>query len=448
MQSFLSWCLSQWKGVFTLLTAFLSTFFGLHAQSGEAIYQGTWLANTPDRGNLILIIKRDGRAAYFWGENTDLNVYQGRWTQTDDIATITWEDESQHILKQVLSGPEITHKDSQGNEQYTVPIQQPSKDTLGQWAKPPSNSEVVTSDGEKAKNFFGCWRIGENSRHFIFIEADRSAASTWVAGTSDDRGLRGSWVRQGSELHIIWDSGHYSILRKGEKGFTYKRIEPGAIIETNESKLVPATRTSKKNVSGTWLELYEKEKLADGIPFTSRKKMRQFYLGTWLVQHNKESFEKIEIGRFGGLSTSQDPSLKGNWLIKEQDIFMRWDTGMRKILSPIGRGFVLYTYKSGQPVDGIPTSVLPTTPLNRKKLDAYLKGNEAIAEEMLGLSKATDISSQKQQNGWHHSFRRWIWPFGHDTPLPEDFEAIRSTPIGQPPSNEHSNLQKGIDSNP
>ena len=38
-----------------------------------------------------------------------------------------------------------------------------------------------------------------------------------------------------------------------------------------------------------------------------------------------------------------------------QDLFMRWDDGMRKILSPIGRGFVIYEYRPGRPLDGVPT---------------------------------------------------------------------------------------------
>ena len=31
---------------------------------------------------------------------------------------------------------------------------------------------------------------------------------------------------------------------------------------------------------------------------------------------------------------------------------------MRKILSPIGRGFVIYEYRPGRPLDGVPTRTM------------------------------------------------------------------------------------------
>lgn len=426
MHTFLSQRLSIWKSALTLVFILLSAQLGLSAQSSPSLSSGTWLVNTPDDGSLILIIKRNGRASYFWAENADRTVYQGTWSEADSTATIKWADGSQHRLKRDPLGVAIAYDDRQGNERYSVPVQQVPSEILGQWAKPPAKSEALASDRDKAKGFFGIWRIGETGNHYVFVEADRSAASTWSPDSSSNRGLRGSWAKQGSELHIIWDSGHYSILREGERGFAYKRIQPGTVIEDDVTEFTAAARTSDDNVSSNWFGQYEEEKAnyAGGIAFTSRKNARQFYRGPWLVKHSDTAFEQIEIGRFGGLSTTRDRSLKGNWLMNGQDIFMRWDDGMRKILSPIGQGFVLYTYKPGRPLDGVPTTVLAAAPADTSKLTAHLKGREAVAQQMLNLAEAAGIDPDAQQTGWGQTFMRWAWPFGGEQATTASSQAL------------------------
>ena len=37
------------------------------AQDSEDLYRGIWQIDTPDEGSLIVIVKRHGRASYFWG---------------------------------------------------------------------------------------------------------------------------------------------------------------------------------------------------------------------------------------------------------------------------------------------------------------------------------------------------------------------------------------------
>ena len=198
---------SIWKRTLTLAFLVLSTCLGHSLQGSEELYRGTWVIDTPDNGGMILILKRNGRASYFWGENTDRTVYQGTWAHSDSNATATWPDGSQHSLQRDTLGFGITYKNSQGSETYTVPTKQMPKEILGQWAKPPAKPQALASDRDKAKGFFGIWQINESEHttHYVFIEPDRSAASTWSPKTDETRGLRGAWAKQGSELHIIWD---------------------------------------------------------------------------------------------------------------------------------------------------------------------------------------------------------------------------------------------------
>lgn len=423
-----------------------ATFFGLwlvcllaspiSAQTGEKLFRGTWQIETPERGTLILILQNRGRASYFWGDNADTTVYQGSWTSTGERATLSWPDGSQHRIESARTGFGATYLAPGGAERYAVPAQQVPSEVLGQWAKPPTREDEATSDRDQAEGFFGIWSVGDEDDgepHYVFVESDRSAASTFGEGD----GLRGSWAKQGSELHIAWDSGHYSILRENRRGFTFKRIAPGEIIEDDATEPEPAIRTNRDNVPQAWLADYEAERelYTGGIAFASRNNARNFYRGDWVVQLGEGRFERIEIKRFGGLTTSLDRSLSGEWRMQGQDIFMRWDDGMRKILTPIGRGFVLYEYRPGRPLDGVPTRTRTAAPAAPGKLADYVEGREDVAEQMRSLADAAGLDPSRQaNNGWGRTFARWVWPFSEDAApvtsdaiLEEEFEQSRET---------------------
>lgn len=406
------------------------------AQSGKELFRGTWQIETPGRGTLIMILKNQGRASYFWGDNADTSVYQGSWSSTAEAATMSWPDGSQHRIENDQIGFEATYLDVSATERYTSPAQQVPGEVLGQWAKPPTRDSELDSDRDQAEGFFGIWSIGaedEEDPHYVFVESDRSAAST--RGASG--GLRGSWAKQGSELHIAWDSGHYSILRENRRGFAYKRIAPGEVIEDDTTEPQPAIRTNRDNVPGTWRADYEAEReiYTGGVAFASRSNARAFYRGDWVIRLDENKFERIEIKRFGGLATSLDRSLSGDWRMQGQDIFMRWDDGMRKILTPIGRGFVIYEYRPGRPLDGVPTRTRAAAPADTSKLADYSEERDDVAEQMRSLADAAGLDPSQQANsGWGRTFARWVWPFSEDPAaatsdaiLEEEFEADRET---------------------
>jgi hypothetical protein len=404
------------QGLFALAACFLVAVVLVptaQAQSDRDLFRGTWQIETPKDGALILIVKSQGLAAYFWGSNTDRTVYQGTWESDDESATLTWPDGSRHIIARNSLGFSITWIDTNGSERYTTEAQQVPAEILGQWAKPPARESEDVSDRDRAQGFFGIWKIGpdDEGTDYIFVESDRSAASS-------NENLRGSWAKQGSELHITWDSGHYSILRENRRDFACKTIAPGRIIEEDTTSFTPATRTIEDKVPAEWLADYRKERevYSGGIAFSSRKNARAFYRGDWIVKLTEASFERIEITRFGGLTTSLDRNLEGDWRMQGQDIFMRWDDGMRKILSPIGRGFVLYEFKPGRPLDGVPTRTRAAAPADASKLAEHLKGRKDVAQQILSLAEAAGIDPAEQEEaGWGRTFARWAWPFGEES---------------------------------
>jgi len=379
------------------------------AQTPEDSFRGTWQIQTPEQGALIILLKNQGIASNFWGDSADRNVYQGSWTHADTLATVIWKDGSSHLIERTDSALKATYRSASGDRRYSAPAKQLPQEMLGQWAKPPTREDEMRSDRDEAKGFFGTWKLAD-SENFLFVEPDRATASN----IGDGPGHRGQWAKQGSELHIIWDSGQYGILRETERGFDYKQVESGQIIEDDETKTIVATRTIKASVPSGWLADYKAEREADsdGLAFSSRKVARAFYRGNWLVRRGERTFERIEIARFGGLKTSRDRSLDGQWTMSGQDVFMRWDDGMRQVLSPVGRGFTLYAYRPGRPLDGVPTRIYAAAPEDTAKLAEHLEGRKDVAKQMREMAEAAGIDPATQENvGWGRTFARWAWPF-------------------------------------
>lgn len=399
-------------GCFAVLF-FLTSSFAL-AQDASRALRGAWEIETPDKGTLILVLKGQGLASYFWGDNADRNVYQGKWTVEGESAVASWPDGSALVLEKTASGFSATLTRGSDGSKYEAATKQLPQNVLGQWAKPPQRDRPDRGEQEEAEGYFGTWMIGEDASKFIFVQPDRSAAST-KGNTS--RGQRGQWARQGSELHIIWDSGEYSILSETDRGYTYKIVESGAIIEEDETDTASAIRTNDSQVPADWMAAYqaERELASGGIAFTSRKQARAFYRGDWVIRRGDTVFERIEIKRFGGLSTSAERSLDGQWRQSGQDIFMRWDNGMRKILSPVGEGFVLYEFRPGRPLDGVPTRVLAGAPANTAKFEKYLAGRTNVAEQVREMAMAAGIPESERSGGWGRTFARWAWPFGGES---------------------------------
>ncbi len=404
--------------VFWVIAAFVILKSSLLGQE-KIDYRGVWQVKAPDSSELILIVKRNNLASYFRADNADRTVHQGSWSNDAEGATLTWKDGSTHQIKSDLLGYKVTHVDASRKILYTTTTTRLPEETLGQWAKGPSRTDEESSNRDQAKGFFGIWQIEDAANpYYLVIEPNRSAATDWTQRDSNSHGLRGSWAKQGSELHIAWDTGHYGILKQNDSSFTFRLIAPGNIIEKDESNELPASRIDEDSLTGEWHTLYTNEKQAEtgGVAFTNRKDATSFYRGPWIIQRSGDTFERIEIGRFGGLKTSIDSTLYGNWRMSGQDIFMNWDDGLRKILSPVGNGFLLYEYKPGRPIDGVPTRIFSATPENARKLAEHMEGRKEVARKLLNLAEDAGVTSSVANTGWGQTFMRWAWPFSDSDP--------------------------------
>ena len=102
---------------------------------------------------MILILKRNNLASYFWADNADRTVYRGSWTSDADGALLKWNDGSSHRIAPNLLGYEITYFDDSQAVGFTTVTDKLPEDILGQWAKEPQRPEDERSDRDRAKGF-------------------------------------------------------------------------------------------------------------------------------------------------------------------------------------------------------------------------------------------------------------------------------------------------------
>jgi len=412
-------------GALAILTALTA-----HAQDSSDSFRGTWLLQTPAKKGLTLLLKPNGQASYFWTSNTDRTVYPGEWTNQEEHAVITWADQSTHRIQREALGSKVSYSNPNSGDSYTVQAEQIPQDILGQWAKAPSIAEEVRSEQSKIKGFYGIWKTSDTN--YIFIEEDRSAASISGPHSTD---IQGAWARQGKELHIAWDSGEYSILRENKRGFDYKRIHAGVLIEEDSTEYSTALRCTAELVPAKWLNDYQADRIADSDDsfFDNRRSALEFYRGGWIIKRGQKLFESIQIGRFGGLQSSRKDALAGSWRMDGQDIFMRWDDGMRSILNPIGHGFILCEYAAGRPLDGVPTRILAAAPIDSTKLQQQIKDRKAIHYNTLELSQSAQTHFKFTERSWSRRLVNWVWPFSDKTPNMLAPKEVKQTADSQDP---------------
>lgn len=373
-------------------------------------YEGTWAVASKTSDPIIVILKPNGEASYFNVKNADRTVYQGQWSTLEGVATARWTDGSEHRFRRGSFDLAVTYRNPQGEEIKDLTAKAVPEGILGQWAKPPVRKDAEADEADAT--FFGLWEVTEprdGKTVFVIVSKDRSAATN--IGGSDASGLYGSWIKQGSELHLVWENGDYSILREVARGHNYTRIPAGLVIEDAPRDFKAITRTAEENAPADWLSTYKahQAEAPAGYIFSSRKEARNFYRGDWLIEHEDGRYERITIRKYGGLDTSRDRNLNGDWLLSGQNVMLRWDDGMRKILSPAGRGFVYYSYLPSQPLDGVPTRIRPAILKEQEKLATLQTGRKAFGEALIVRAQAAGIQMDAQDKTGPMD---WSWPFG------------------------------------
>ena len=332
---------------------------------------GTWVVVEPEMGNLFLIVRGGGVVSYFWEQWKDGQVLRAEWDVSQN--EINFETKAGHKVSLTPSADEgviakIRKKDHpQDTPLENLKVQRLNPNDVGKWHRPGGDEEQTSAFLKKAGNldvFFGTWEVisSKGLPYYIVIEEDRTAATNWPYSSRGVDGMKGFWVRQGSELHIVWDTGHYDILRSFSNKFIKLGYPPAIDLNSIEPAPQPALKV-KWYPHEPWRASYEKfrkERKPLDPRWTSARKAARYFRGDWKLMTSPGVWNKLEMGRFGGAKTYREgEKLKGNWKNSSDYARIHWKTGFTEVIRPVGKHFVTMLYSPLKNLDGIPDRVCP-----------------------------------------------------------------------------------------
>lgn len=341
---------------------------------------GSWILEDPVQGNLFLIVRDTGLVSFFWEHWEDGQVLRSKWetfgqgiyfaldTNEKILMNPSGDNTAQALVYK--SGREID-----GKPDKLAPGKKLDPEQVGKWHNPNSNEEEESKFLKTSGNidvFFGTWEVisSKGLPYYIVIERDRSAATNWPYSERGVDGMRGFWVRQGSELHIIWDTGHYDILRSFSDKYIKLGYPPGVDLDSVEPQPQPALKVDWFPHE-PWRANYEQSKKMETTRdhrWTSARRAAKYFRGDWKIMSSQGQWADLEMGRFGSCRSQRDgEELEGSWKNASDYATLRWNNGYIELLRPVGKHFVTLVYSPLKNLDGIPDRVCPLVPADGRK---------------------------------------------------------------------------------
>lgn len=380
---------------------------------GESDYVGSWILTTPEQGGLHLIIKDDGTAGYFWTDTAETQVYSGVWTADNTGIELLWEDDSRHIFSPQSEGTIIEYYSASQKRLYSVEGSKIPKGLLGAWYQAPRNQQRTNDPSKLYESLQGNWNVSDN--HILSIMNNRLAQLYTEAGQLKQIGR---WTRKEKALEIIWNTGDYARLQLEGSHYSYSNIAAAHPIH----QASPIAQRVKRNYS------YEANAQAPvgqpaSLSFDSRKAQVKFFQGTWIFQRSASEYERISIGRFGGVRSDRKYQLHGQWKSGVDGLELTWDDGMRGQLLKIADAFVYLEYAAGRPLDGIPNRILKVAPTQLDRLgNPSQVAYQQAAKIVLAASQypANPIKPKRPAKALNKA--PWWWPLWTDPAQEETVE--------------------------
>ena len=401
----------------SLLLTWVLALQTINAQSSTSTYEGTWKAEFSGDVRAYIILKDKGAASYFSNLDKTSQVHNASWS----LNTTTSE-----VTIQSLHGDRFTI--SRGINAFMVNWDRPSEVTLsgtlvlvppsevGKWTLPPDEARRRFTTLTEAEGFFGNWEItdADGSPFFkLVIEDNRNAAASYFGSFKSSKGLRGLWQKRGDELHITWDSGHYSIIREFPDRYESVFFQPDEDLNSDSSGVTGLARRIDRTASGPWLTRYEQTKsdysTSVGV-FRKRSNARGFFRGKWDVRSpDGSNKETIDFGMFQDIDSDREGGMDGSWRVRGDLAYITWEDSLRAVVRPVDNRFVISIFKPEQALDGTPYKLFPLIPHDLEKLDKYVELRGEATERLrdyLETERRRAIERREDGDGWFN-----FWPF-------------------------------------
>jgi len=345
--------------------------------AGAANVQGAWRVTHPVNGHLYLIVREQRIVSYFWQYWEGERVLRSEWKAFGNGIYFALDSGDKIILSRSDAGVEAFFfnpgRSMTGAPDFRTFALRVSSMDVGKWHRPVSRNASktgISGDEQVDDSFFGTWEVisSRGLPYHIVVERDRTAATSWPHSDRGVSGMRGSWQRQGSELHIVWDTGHYDILRKNEGKYHKIGYPPSVSLESVEPEPQPALKVEWLP-HDPWRALYvESRNKPASNQWKSAKNASKFFRGDWKLLSSPGEMTKLELGRFGGIRGVRKGKVqKGEWKCTADYAILRWEDGTTELIRPLGDYFVTMLYSPLKNLDSVPDQVCPVDPLNRKR---------------------------------------------------------------------------------
>ena len=159
------------------------------------------------------------------------------------------------------------------------------------------------------------------------------------------------------------------------------------------------------------------------LSFDSRKAQVKFFQGTWIFKRSENEYERISIGRFGGVRSDRKYQLNGQWKTGIDGLELTWDDGMRGQLLKIGDAFVYLEFAAGRPLDGIPNRILNVAPTLLDRLgDPSQVAYQRAANIVTAASQHPANPAKPKRPAQAFNNAPWWWPLWTDPKQEETAE--------------------------
>ena len=409
---------------YLLKAILLSAVFGVISLSAQEtpseegdLFEGFWMAQFPESEQTVyLVIKENQFASFFFGSTDDNTVYPAKWQVgkgAEQTLTVTSMTGHSFSLSRGLNAYLISWTNSENVSTSGTAISVP-KAEVGKLTVSPDEAKRRNTTLANAEGFFGTWEIKQedDSTFFIIVEDNRTAASSYADSKYGIRGLRGRWVKRGSELHIQWDSGHYSILTELPNRYESLFYAPGEALNSEKSGNKTIAARVNFRALGSWFEDYENDKAdyATSVSaFRKRSKARTFYRGKWDVLDSDGTLkETLDFSRFQDIDSGREGGVDGSWRVNSDWAYITWEDGLRAVVQPIEDAFTIAIYLPEQALDGTPYKFFPLVPHDSDKITKYItyrtKASDRLREY---LDEQREIAAKRRKR--EEGFK--LWPF-------------------------------------
>lgn len=380
-------------------------------------YEGFWEASFPEAGQRVFIIIKEGQSAsYFYDFTADNLVHQATWTLESTPSTKVTVFGSLGDQFEIVRGEtsfQVYWKRADGTSAAGRATSVPESE-VGKLSVSPDEAKRLNTTLTAAEGFFGTWEIQNEDGlpFYIVVEDDRTAASSYPFSNYGTRGLRGRWVKRGDELHVMWDSGHFSILKELPTRYESVFFNPGDPLNNEESGQTTIAARVEFRAPGLWATEYKDSKVdyATSISvFRKRSNARSFYRGKWdVLDHDGTLKETIDFSRFQDVDSNREGGIDGSWRISSDWAYITWEDGLRAIVQPIEDAFAISIYLPDQALDGVPYKYFPLIPHDEGKIAKYIEKRSEATERLREYldDEQRDAERRRARDGWFN-----FWPF-------------------------------------